>query len=176
MDIELPTGDAYLAPLKAAIESGAVDIELVDRALYRALSQKEELGLLDEDFSGEPPTGVVLDGPEHREVARLLAEESIVLVSNDGTLPLASDARLAVIGPNADRFEPLFGCYSFANHVLSQRPGVELGFQADSAARGMKDEFGEVDGCARLRRLTTTTAPASTPPSPRHRAPRLRSW
>lgn len=151
VDVELPTGDAYLAPLKAAIESGAVDVALVDRALYRALSQKEELGLLDEDFSGDPPTGVVLDGPEHREVARALAEESIVLVSNDGTLPLASDTRLAVIGPNADRFQALFGCYSFANHVLSQRPGVELGFRADSAVSGMQDEFGDVSfvhGCA----------------------------
>lgn len=150
VDIELPTGDAYTTPLKAAIEAGTVDIGLVDRALYRALRQKEQLGLLDEDFSSDPPTDVELDGPEHREVTRALAEESIVLVSNDGTLPLASGTRMALIGPNADRFEPLFGCYSFANHVLSQRPGVELGFRADSAARGVADEFGEVDvvqGC-----------------------------
>ncbi len=151
VDIELPTGDAYLAPLKAAVEAGAVDIALVERALYRALSQKEELGLLDEDFSGEPPAEVVLDGPEHRAVARTLAEESIVLVTNDGTLPLAKESRLAVIGPNADRFQALFGCYSFANHVLSQRPGVQLGFQADSAVSGLSEEFGDVElvhGCA----------------------------
>lgn len=151
VDIELPTGDAYMAPLKAAVEAGKVDMALVDRALYRALSQKEELGLLDEDFSGEPPTHVVLDGPEHREVARTLAEESIVLVSNDGTLPLAKGSRLAAIGPNADRFQALFGCYSFANHVLSERPGVELGFLAESAISALRDEFGDVElvqGCA----------------------------
>lgn len=151
VDIELPTGDAYMAPLKAAIEAGDVDIALVDRALSRALAQKEELGLLDEDFSAGPPTSVVLDGPQHREVARTLAEESIVLVSNDGTLPLARDLRIAVIGPNADRFQALFGCYSFANHVLAQRPGVDLGFAADSAADGLRHEFGNVElvqGCA----------------------------
>jgi len=103
VDIELPTGDAYLAPLKAAIESGEADIAIVDRAVARALMQKEELGLLDNDFSSEPPAGVVLDGPEHREVARALAEESIVLVSNDGLLPLIDQGlSLAVIGPNAD--------------------------------------------------------------------------
>lgn len=151
VDIELPTGDAYLDPLKAAIASGAVSEALVDRAVTRALAQKEELGLLDEDFSGEPPTGVVLDGPEHREVARVLAEQSIVLVSNDGTLPLAADARIALIGPNAARFQALFGCYSFANHVLEQRPGVPLGIDAPDVATAMAREFAHaaqaVAGC-----------------------------
>ncbi len=153
VDIELPTGDAYLAPLKAAIESGAVNVNIVDRAVTRALMQKEELGLLDADFSGEPPTGVVLDGPEHREVARRLAEESIVLVSNDGTLPLAkSGLKLAVIGPNADDFRALFGCYSFTNHVLGQRPAVDLGFDAPSFLEGLTAGFcGAIEsakGCA----------------------------
>ena len=144
VDIELPTGDAYLVPLKAAIEDGRVDEALVDRALTRALMQKEELGLLDADFSGEPPSGVDLDSPEHREVARLIAEQSIVLVSNDGTLPLpATGKKYAVIGPNADSYQALFGCYSFSNHVLSQRPGVELGFEAPTFIEGFRAEFGD---------------------------------
>ena len=144
VDIELPTGDAYLVPLKAAIEDGRVDEALVDRALIRALMQKEELGLLDADFSGEPPSGVDLDSPEHREVARLIAEQSIVLVSNDGTLPLpATGKKFAVIGPNADTYQALFGCYSFSNHVLSQRPGVELGFEAPTFIEGFRAEFGD---------------------------------
>ena len=55
VDVELPTGEAYLAPLAEAVRSGAVDEALVDRAVRRALRQKEELGLLDETFEGEPP-------------------------------------------------------------------------------------------------------------------------
>ncbi|MFW7413502.1 glycoside hydrolase family 3 N-terminal domain-containing protein [Demequina sp. SO4-18] len=144
IDIELPTGDAYLAPLKAAIESGAVDVALVDRAVERALAQKERLGLLDATFDEDPPTGIDLDSPAHRAVARELAEKSVVLVSNGGALPLdASNPSqvLGVIGPNADRFSALFGCYSFANHVLSQRPGVELGLEAPSMLEGIRDEF-----------------------------------
>ncbi len=155
IDIELPTGDAYLAPLKAAIEAGKVDEALVDRAVARSLAQKERLGLLDATFEGEPPTGIDLDSPAHREVAREIAEKSVVLVSNDGTLPLdATEERqvLGVIGPNADRFAALFGCYSFANHVLSQRPGVELGFEAPTVLEGLREEFsGSVltaKGCA----------------------------
>ncbi|GIG55216.1 beta-xylosidase/alpha-l-arabinosidase [Demequina activiva] len=155
VDIELPTGDAYLGPLKAAIEAGDVDMAIVDRAVTRALVQKERLGLLDETFEGEPPSGVDLDSPAHREVARQLAEKSAILVSNDGTLPLAAqDDRhvLGVIGPNADRFQALFGCYSFANHVLALRPGVELGFEAPTVLDALRDEFsGTVSfaaGCA----------------------------
>jgi beta-glucosidase-like glycosyl hydrolase len=56
IDIELPTGDAYLEPLAARLRAGLVDEALVDRAVLRALAQKEELGLLDATFEDEPPT------------------------------------------------------------------------------------------------------------------------
>ncbi|WP_062528613.1 beta-glucosidase family protein [Demequina rhizosphaerae] len=152
VDVELPTGDAYLAPLAAAVRSGRVPEHLVDTAVARILAQKESLGLLDADFSGEPPTGVDLDGPEHREVARLLAERGIVLLANDGTLPLAAPAgddaagapRVAVIGPNADRYAAMFGCYSFANHVLDKRPGTELGLDVPTVLDAVRDELGPV--------------------------------
>src|SRR5690348_9783779 len=112
VDIELPTGDAYTAPLMDAVRAGRVDEALVDRAVLRVLRQKLELGLLDATFEEEPPVGVELDGPEHRATARRLAEESIVLLRNDGVLPLAATRRIAVIGPNADRTSAFFGCYS----------------------------------------------------------------
>lgn len=131
IDIELPSGDAYLAPLVERVRSGALDEAYLDRAVIRALRQKEELGLLDPDaFEADPPQRIELDSPRHRDVARRLAEESLVLLSNDGALPLAADAnRIALIGPNADRAEALQGCYSFANHVLAQHPDHELGFE-----------------------------------------------
>ncbi|KDA06456.1 beta-glucosidase [Microbacterium sp. CH12i] len=139
IDIELPTGDAYLAPLAEQIRAGEFDEAFVDRAVLRALAQKEELGLLEADvFEDEPPTNVDLDSPRHRELARRLAEESIVLLSNDGILPLgekdaahkkAAPSRIAVIGPNAHRAEALLGCYSFANHVLAHHPEFPIGFE-----------------------------------------------
>ncbi len=129
VDIELPTGDAYLEPLAAAVRSGRVDEALVDRAVLRALRQKEELGLLDATFDDAPPTAVDLDTPEHRRIAGRLAQESVILLSNDGTLPLRGGGQVAVIGPNADRAEALFGCYSFLNHVIAHHPGVEAGIK-----------------------------------------------
>lgn len=145
IDVELPTGHAFLAPLAARIRAGVADESLVDRAVLRVLAQKEELGLLDETFD-EPPASVDLDSPRHRALARQLAEESVVLLTNDGTLPLGSSTgagptHLAVIGPNADSPEALMGCYSFANHVLAHHPGVPLGFEIPSVLERVRAEF-----------------------------------
>jgi beta-glucosidase len=141
IDVELPTGDTFLAPLAKAVRGGAVDEDLVDRAVTRALAQKEELGLLDATFDDEPPDAVDLDDVEHRELARRLAEESVVLLANDGVLPLRSPARVAVLGPNADSPEALFGCYSFANHVLPDHPETPLGIEAPTVLAALRAEL-----------------------------------
>lgn len=139
IDVELPTGDAYLQPLREALASGDLDESYVDRAVTRALIQKERHGLLDAAFDEEPPRGVEMDGPESRALARELAERSVVLVSNTGALPLAPNAALAVVGPNADLRSALFGCYSFANHVLSQHPDVPFGLEAPTVLESLRD-------------------------------------
>ena len=151
VDVELPTGDAFLEPLAAAVRSGAVDEALVDRAVERVLRQKDELGLLDEPADVPVPERIDLDPPAHRAVARRLAEESVVLVRNDGVLPLAADARVAVVGPNADRAQALFGCYAFVNHVLSHHPDVPLGLHVDTVLEALREEVQVVTsarGCA----------------------------
>ena len=89
VDVELPTGNAYRAPLADAVRAGAVDETLVDRALERVLRQKAELGLLDAKFDGPAPVDPSLDPAEHRAIARRLAEEAVVLLGNHGTLPLS---------------------------------------------------------------------------------------
>lgn len=140
IDVELPTLDAFAGPLRAAIDSGAVPIELIDRALIRVLAQKEELGLLDADFSGPAPeVPADLDPPAMRDIARRMAERSVVLLSNDGTLPRRG-GRIAVIGPNAHRTDALYGCYSFVNHVLPHHPGVPDGIEAATVLEAVRAE------------------------------------
>ncbi|WP_028653201.1 beta-glucosidase family protein [Nocardioides halotolerans] len=141
IDVELPTGDTFLGPLTKAVRSGAVDQALVDRALVRALTQKAELGLLDATFDDEPPAAVDLDDAEHRGLARQLAEESVVLLANDGTLPLRTGASVAVLGPNAAAAEALFGCYSFVNHVLPDHPGTPMGIEAPTVLDAVRAEL-----------------------------------
>ncbi|MEV4687092.1 beta-glucosidase family protein [Microbacterium sp. LWH3-1.2] len=144
IDVELPTGDAFVEPLRALLDSNVQARADVDRAVLRVLSQKEELGLLDEDFSS-PPTQIELDGPELRDLARRTAEESVVLLANDGVLPLAAPRTIALLGPNADAAESLMGCYSFANHVLAHHPGTPLGFAIPTVAEALRTEFRGAD-------------------------------
>lgn len=127
IDVELPSTSAYGEPLLDALGLGEVDEKLVDRALHRVLEQKCELGLLDEGWSSPEPEDVDLDDPASRALALDVARRSVVLLANDGTLPLRPGARLAVVGPRADTFEAFLGCYSFPLHVLVHHPEAETG-------------------------------------------------
>ncbi|WP_455032252.1 beta-xylosidase/alpha-l-arabinosidase [Lentzea miocenica] len=127
IDVELPTVDCYGDPLLAGLESGRVDIALVDRALERVLRQKCELGLLDPGYSPDPSSDLVLDDDESRALAREVAERSIVLLHNDGVLPLTGERRVAVVGPRADDSGAMLGCYSFPLHVGVHHPDVPMG-------------------------------------------------
>ncbi|WP_346623528.1 glycoside hydrolase family 3 N-terminal domain-containing protein [Blastococcus montanus] len=143
IDVELPTVACYGEPLVAAVRSGAVDEALVDRALRRVLLQKCELGLLDADWSPDSPAvvdgEVTLDPDESRVVARELARRSVVLLANDGTLPLQAGQRLAVVGPRADTAQAMLGCYSFPMHVGVHHPGVPVGVDIPTLAQALKE-------------------------------------
>ena len=67
-----------------------------------------------------------LDSPEDRELSREIARKSIVLLKNDGVLPLKKDSgTIAVIGPNANSTRNLHGDYSYTAHVASEEDAVE---------------------------------------------------
>ncbi|MDX1501875.1 MAG: glycoside hydrolase family 3 C-terminal domain-containing protein [Thermoanaerobaculia bacterium] len=97
-----PDYDAfYLAdPLIALVEDGTVAEELIDRKVRRILRVMHAIHI----FSGDRPEGAY-NTAEHQAVARRVADESIVLLQNDGLLPLRRKElrTLAVIGANADR-------------------------------------------------------------------------
>ncbi len=172
IDVELPGPDAY-PHLAERVASGDLPEAVVDRAVARVLAEKEDLGLLDADFS-TPPQSVDLDDAEHRALAYRLALESAVLLRNDGVLPLREPGRIAVIGPNADSADALMGCYSFANHVLAHHPGTPLGFSLPTVRDALTDRFGEVTyapGCAVEGSDTAVSRKPQRPPA----TPRSRS-
>ncbi|MFT7838503.1 glycoside hydrolase family 3 N-terminal domain-containing protein [Saccharothrix sp. BKS2] len=147
IDVELPSVRCYGEPLAELVRSGEVDEGLVDRAVTRVLTQKCELGLLDEGWEPDSPAvlrgePIDLDPPALRDLARTMAERSVVLLDNaSGVLPLAAPARLAVVGPCADDLLSMMGCYSFPNHVGVHHPEVALGVEMDTLLAAVRKEF-----------------------------------
>jgi beta-xylosidase len=146
IDVELPTVDCYGTPLLDAVQRGEVDIALVDQALERVLRQKCELGLLDPGWSPEPPDVAGLDDST---LAREVAQQSIVLLSNNGILPLRAGTRIAVIGPRAAESSAMLGCYSFPMHVGVHHPDVPMGIDVPSVldALGTDHDVIHAEGC-----------------------------
>ncbi|MFJ9033759.1 glycoside hydrolase family 3 N-terminal domain-containing protein [Streptomyces sp. NPDC102274] len=163
VDIELPTVKTFGTPLRDMVSSGQVPEEVVDRAVRRVLAQKEALGLLDPAWSPVPPAlatagphvldnhaldnkeqlrgTVSLNSPAHRDISRRLAERAVILLSNQGGLPLGRPARIALIGPQADTPTAVLGCYSFPVHVGSQHPDTPTGIELPTLREALAAEF-----------------------------------
>jgi len=96
----------YVSDLPALVRAGRIPVAVVNEAVRRVLRAKAALGLFDDPDHGATPERerAALLAPEHRQLARRVAEESIVLLKNEGqVLPLAARVKtLAVIGPLAD--------------------------------------------------------------------------
>ncbi|MFF9187158.1 beta-xylosidase/alpha-l-arabinosidase [Streptomyces rochei] len=159
VDVELPTVKTFGAPLAEAVADGRVPEAVIDRALRRVLTQKAELGLLDPDRDPVPSAlagadltdpealrgRIDLDGPENRELARTMAEEAVVLLGNDGTLPLGRPRRIALVGPNADEPTAVLGCYSFPQHIGVHHPDTPVGIELPTLRDTLAAEFPEAE-------------------------------
>jgi beta-glucosidase len=106
-------GDSYLY-LQEAVKSGLLDEKDVDRSLVRLLTARIMLGELDGNISPwDDLDDAIVEGPAHRALSLKMAHESLVLLQNrNGILPLSTNARIALIGPNADDRELLWGNYN----------------------------------------------------------------
>ena len=114
IDLEMTMEDAAYAHLPDAVAAGLVDEEAIDEAVRRILRAKFRLGLFENPYADEAGSTAVLTAPEHRDVARLAAERSVVLLKNSGALPLADEsASIAVIGQLADSPRDTLGPWAF---------------------------------------------------------------
>jgi beta-glucosidase len=117
----LECGNSY-AKLIDATKSGLVSEANITRAVKKLFYERFKLGIFD------PPDSVpftklplsVVQSPEHAAHALKVARESIVLLQNNGTLPLAPGKRVLVTGPNADNIEMLWGNYHGWNTPASK--------------------------------------------------------
>ena len=131
IDFAKVTDDHDYRPYIEAVQQGYLPESAVDTALVRLFSARMRLGMFD------PPDAVpyskidekVLDSAEHRALARRMANESMVLLKNDGVLPLKSVKRIAIVGPLAEQTAVLLGNYNGTpTHTVSVLEGMKAEF------------------------------------------------
>ena len=150
VDVDL---GAHCYPLlKESVESGRLDISIVDRAVLRVLIRKFEAGLFDNPYLPEGSANEVRSAA-HVEVAAQAAREGVTLLKNNGILPLRAGTRIALIGPNADNQYNQLGDYTAPQapeNVVTMLDGLQ---KAGAAVTYVK-------GCA-VRDTKTADIPAA---------------
>jgi beta-glucosidase len=127
VDIDLPTGNAYVH-LKEAVQNGEVPMSEIDAAVGHMLTMKFEAGLFENPWA-DLAAAEKSDGPAAQALARKAAAESLILLKNDGTLPLALPASgakptIAVIGQTSTKAH-LGGYYGVPRSTVSPLAGIE---------------------------------------------------
>lgn len=135
---DLECGSVYRS-LKQAVAQGLVAEKDIDVALTRLMEARLRLGMFD------PPKQVryaqipysVNESPEHDRLARRMAQASIVLLENDGVLPLSRSLKsLAVVGPNADEVMTLVGnYYGTPSHPVTPLAGIRAAVGPNTTVR-----------------------------------------
>ena len=127
MEMSLPgnsVSTAYATSLIKLVQEGRVTKAQLDDAVRRILNAKFKLGLFDNPYVDETRVAAIHNNPEHRQLARVAAQRSMVLLRNEGNLlPLVKDdpkvSSIAVIGPLADSKRDMQGPWSLADDVNS---------------------------------------------------------
>jgi beta-glucosidase len=111
--------------LSALVSSGEIPVSRIKDAVRRILSVKCEMGLLDGDTTVDSTLTASIGSAEHREVAREVVRQSLVLLKNDGSLPLSNKSgRIHVTGSGADSLAKQCGGWTLGWQGLGTAPGT----------------------------------------------------
>ena len=111
-DVDFPFGANYKF-LQEAIDKGLVKPEVLERAVKNVLRTKFRMGLFDQDAYLYSKEDIKLDTPEERQTAYDIATQSVVLLENNGVLPLKDVKNILVTGPNANSIWAMCGDYTY---------------------------------------------------------------
>ena len=111
-DVDFPFGANYQY-LQEAIDKGLVKPEMLERAVKNVLRIKFRMGLFDKDAYLYSKENITLDTPEERQTAYDIATQSVVLLENNGVLPLKDIKNVLLTGPNANSIWAMCGDYTY---------------------------------------------------------------
>ena len=110
--VDVECGEAYKY-IPDAVAQGLLDVKDLDRNLLRVLTERIRLGEMDGVSPLSNLDTTLVECEEHRALSRKMAAETMVLLQNrGGILPLSGTERIAVVGPNADDREMMWGNYN----------------------------------------------------------------
>ncbi len=109
--LDVECGSTF-SKIPAAIDQGLLKEEDLDRNLLRVLTERFRLGEMDGESPWDNLDPAIVEGPEHRALSLDIAHETMVLLKNDGVLPLKAGQKIALIGPNADDAQMQWGNYN----------------------------------------------------------------
>ena len=149
--------NAYGKRTLELLNEGRLDVKYVDQAVANILRLKFKMGLFENPYVSPKDAKKYVRSEAHRQVAREVAREGIVLLKNDGILPLSKDVKsIAVIGPNADTQYNQLGDYTAPQDdkfITTPLEGIQ-------AAVSKKTEVKYVKGCA-IRDVTMSDIPGA---------------
>lgn len=141
--VDVDLGANCFSLLAESVKAGRISEKDLDRAAGRVLKLKFQLGLFDNPYVDETAVGAVVRTREHMDVARKVAREGVVLLENNGVLPLHKGMKVAVIGPNADNMYNQLGDYT----APQERSNVKTVLDGIKAVAGAQNVT-YVKGCA----------------------------
>lgn len=141
--VDVDLGANCFSLLAESVKAGCISEKDLDRAAGRVLKLKFQLGLFDNPYVDETAVEAVVRTQEHMDVARKVAREGVVLLENNGVLPLHKGMKVAVIGPNADNMYNQLGDYT----APQERSNVKTVLDGIKAVAGAQNVT-YVKGCA----------------------------
>ena len=140
-DTEIPVGAAF-RHLPEYVRQGKLDEALIDESVRRILTIKFNTGLFENPYSYRDKVASSMNDPEKEKVSKKIAERSIVLLKNDGLLPLEKGKKLAVIGPHADSLRYPVSGYTYPAYIEMMEAGSQGG---ETSFNGIADEQKKLD-------------------------------
>jgi len=128
VDMDMVDG-LYKNNLKNALEKGTVSMKTIDEAVRRILSIKFKLGIFEHPYTDDADTSDKVMTKEYLDKAKEISAHSMVLLKNNGVLPLSKGDKVAVYGPFAENKTDLMGSWwasGNANDVISLADGIKM--------------------------------------------------